>query len=170
MGNTDVVLNGAGYMVSAYTRQQDGMAEGRSGRVTMRDFFGGQRRVFQLERDKAGNGLNVGPVLGGQGVQPWGRLQSSVAMPTFSTVPSANTSIPSAFVGDVLYFAVGSELWRTQAIGAAWSAPVLAWDAGNPILDMCIYAADGVLMTFGYSAGSDFLFAFGQCDAGVDRW
>lgn len=146
---TDIALDGAGYMVTAYTRAQDGMADGRSGRVSMRDFFGGQRRAIQLERDKAGNGLGVGPVNGGQGVQPWGNVAASVAMPTFGALPSAGARIPSAFVRDVLYFAVGSRLYRTQPTGGGWTAPTLAWDATDPILDLCIYASDGVLMTFG---------------------
>jgi len=66
---TDVVLAGAGYMVApgTYKRGQDGVAEGRTGRVGIRDFFGGNHRAFQLERDRAGwVSLGVGPAFGGQ--------------------------------------------------------------------------------------------------------
>ena len=50
---TDIVLDGAGYMLApgGYRRSQDGIAEGRTGRVTMQDFFGGQRRALRGHRD-----------------------------------------------------------------------------------------------------------------------
>jgi hypothetical protein len=53
---TDIVLDGAGYMVlpGSYRRMQDGVAEGRMGRINLSDFFGGQRRALQLERDRGG--------------------------------------------------------------------------------------------------------------------
>ena len=66
---TDIVLNGAGYMLApgTYKRTQDGVAEGRTGRVTIRDFFGGGHRAYQLERDRAGwDGEGIGPAFGGQ--------------------------------------------------------------------------------------------------------
>lgn len=62
---TDIVLDGAGYMIAtgapSYTRAQDGMAEGRTARIQIRDFFGGQHRAFQLERDRGGDSLAIGP-------------------------------------------------------------------------------------------------------------
>ncbi len=152
---TDVVLDGAGYMLvpgtgsAAYTRSQDGIAEGRTGRIALRDFFGGQRRAIQLERDKAFDGMAVGPALDGQGVAPWGRMTTEVAVPAMTTLPSAATRVPSAFVRDRLYFAVGSRLYKGPHRDEAWSAPVLEWDAGATIVDMCLYASDGLLLTFG---------------------
>lgn len=66
---TDIVIEGAGYMIvpGHYTRSQDGAPEGRTGRISFRDFFGGLRRHLQLERDRGFDGLNAGPVLGGPG-------------------------------------------------------------------------------------------------------
>jgi hypothetical protein len=153
------VLDGAGYMLvpaaatgsgaAAYSRTQDGVAEGRTGRISLRDFFGGQRRAIQLERDKAFDGLAVGPALDGQGVAPWGNATTNVAVPALTTSPTASTRIPFAFVRDRLYFAVGSRLYAGPHRDGAWSAPVLEWDAGETIIDMCLYASDGLLLTFG---------------------
>lgn len=152
---TDIVLDGAGYMLvpgsgaASYTRSQDGVAEGRTGRISLRDFFGGQRRAIQLERDKAFDGLAVGPALDGQGVAPWGNATTNVAVPALTTVPSVGTRIPFAFVRDRLYFAVGSRLYAGPHRDGGWSAPALEWDAGAAIVDMCLYASDGLLLTFG---------------------
>src|SRR5690606_30476886 len=96
----------------AYTRSQDGIAEGRTGRIALRDFFGGQRRAIQLERDKAFDGMAVGPALDGQGVAPWGRMTTGVAVPAMTTSPSVDVRVPSAFVRDRLFFAVGSRLYK----------------------------------------------------------
>jgi transcriptional regulator with XRE-family HTH domain len=65
---TDVEIGGAGYMLApgTYRREQDGLPEGRPGRVVVRDFFGGQRRAVQLERDRGWDGLGVGPAYDGQ--------------------------------------------------------------------------------------------------------
>ncbi len=65
---TDVIIAGAGYMVApgTYSRSQDGLAEGRTGRVVVRDFFGGQRRAYQLERDRGWDSPGVGPAYAGQ--------------------------------------------------------------------------------------------------------
>ena len=65
---TDVVIGGAGYMVApgTYSRMQDGLSEGRTGRVTVHDFFGGQRRAYQLERDRGWDAAGVGPAYFGQ--------------------------------------------------------------------------------------------------------
>ena len=65
---TDIVLDGAGYMVvpGSYRRTQDGLPEGRTGRISLSDFFGGQRRALQLERDRGWDAEGVGPALFGQ--------------------------------------------------------------------------------------------------------
>ncbi len=70
---TDVLIAGAGYMLApgGYHRSSDGVAEGRARRVVLRDFFGGQRRAFQMERDRGWDGLSVHGAFGGQGVEPW---------------------------------------------------------------------------------------------------
>lgn len=65
---TDVEIAGAGYMLASgsYRRMQEGVAEGRPGRVVQKDFFAGARRAVQLERDRGFDGLAVGPAFGGQ--------------------------------------------------------------------------------------------------------
>jgi hypothetical protein len=119
---TDVVLDGAGYMLApiqqAYRRGQDGIAEGRSGRVQIRDFYGGQLRPFQLERDRAFRGESVGPAYGGQGVRPWA-VESTGTLPgTVTASLAARTA--ATVVGDYVYFTNGNErLMRiTNAIGS----------------------------------------------------
>ena len=49
-----------------YTRRQHGVAEGRGGRVVVRDFFTDQRWVMQWERDAAWDATGVGPAYEGQ--------------------------------------------------------------------------------------------------------
>lgn len=80
---TDVEIAGAGYMLApgTYRREQDGLPEGRPGRIVVRDFFGGQRRAFQLERDRGWDGAGVGPAYDGQAKEstrdqhgPWSEL------------------------------------------------------------------------------------------------
>ena len=65
---TDIELDGAGYMLApgTYVRRQDGAADGRAGRVAVRDFAGGQRRALQAERDAAWDATGVGPAYEGQ--------------------------------------------------------------------------------------------------------
>ena len=62
----------------SYRRTQDGLPEGRTGRISLSDFFGGQRRALQLERDRGWDAEGVGPALFGQGVEPWPFVQSHV--------------------------------------------------------------------------------------------
>ena len=157
---TDIVLNGAGYMVlpGTYERAQDGIAEGRTGRVAMRDFFGGLRRHLQLERDRAFDGLAIGPALGGQGVIPWGAkatatLRSDSGVP----LPAAGTRIPSCVVDGAIYLARGKCLYRTVPLAATgWAQETLVYTAPAPIVDITAYASDGILLTFG--PGTDIVF------------
>ena len=147
---TDMVIDGAGYMLvpGHYTRTQDGAPEGRTGRISFRDFFGGQRRHLQLERDRGFDGLNVGPVLGRQGVQPWGRHVAGGSL-TSAVLPSADVPIPSAVCRGRLYFALGTKIFECAAPGSAWTAPIAKIDTGSAVKDMCLYASTGVLCTFG---------------------
>lgn len=66
----DVTIAGDGYMVKAgtYRREQDGVAETRVTRVKMGDFYGGQKRAAQLERDKIWQGYAAWPEYDSQGV------------------------------------------------------------------------------------------------------
>lgn len=157
---TDIVLNGAGYMVlpGKYERAQDGIAEGRTGRVAMRDFFGGLRRHMQLERDRAFDGLAVGPVLGGQGVSPWGaRATATLRSDSGAPLPAAGTRIPGCVVDGAIYFARGPYLYRTVPLTAtSWAQETLVFTAPATIVDITAYASNGILLTFG--TGTDIVF------------
>jgi len=128
---TDIVLDGAGYMIasggngsgstSAYTRTQDGMAEGRTARIQMRDFFGGQHRAFQLERDRGGDSLAIGPAYGGQGVVPWPFATTS-SLASGAGLPATDIAIPAVTIENHAFFARGRYLYRTVALDASiWS-------------------------------------------------
>lgn len=152
---TDIVLNGAGYMVQpgtsqspGYKRHQDGMAEGRTERLAITDFFGGQRRALQLERDKFYAGDSVGPALGGQGVRPWA-FQSQSSFPAVTLVDK-DKQIPYEIVRDKIYFAMGKTLVAGPATvaGGTYTFTVIHTFA-NDIVDMCIYNSKGLLITFG---------------------
>ena len=129
---TDIVLDGAGYMVQpgSYRRGQDGIAEGRTGRIVMRDFFGGQLRAFQLERDRAHAGIGVGPTLNGQGVWPW-PAETTATLDTAWPTPFRNTRLPQVSVDNYVFFGLGQFLLRTVAHDAAsWAPPTVAYDFG----------------------------------------
>lgn len=66
----DVTIDGDGYMVKAgtYQRGQDGVSETRIARVKVSDFYGGQQRAAQLERDKIWLGHAAWPEYDSQGV------------------------------------------------------------------------------------------------------
>lgn len=152
---TDVVIDGAGYMLAPgkYQRGQDGAPDGRTGRVAFRDFFGGQRRHLQLERDKGFAGVNVGPALNGQGVQPIGRTNQLTMSPAFPVTPSRSTRIPYAWVRGNLYFALGANVYRVES---GTTPPVLETTRPQVVTDMCIYAENGLLLAYGGAADIDF--------------
>lgn len=160
---TDITLDGAGYMLvpGHYRRSQDGMAEGRTGRIVMQDFYGGQRRALQMERDRGWGGIGTGPALDGQGVVPWPHI-TEATLPAGSPVPAASTPIPTAVVNDHVFFAIGTKLLRTASISSpTWSEPVVVWDAGTPITSLAWYNDDilvalgdgGDLAVFQYPSG-----------------
>ena len=162
---TDITLDGAGYMLApgGYQRSQDGIAEGRTGRVVMRDFFGGQLRALQLERDRGWGGIGTGPALDGQGVAPWPHV-TTTSLATTSEMPNADAPIPTTTVNEHVFFAIGSRLYRTVALDATtWSAPVEVWDAGTGITitalawyngDLLVALGDGNdLVVFQYPSG-----------------
>ena len=158
---TDIVLDGAGYMLWSgtgamqYKRAQDGVAEGRTGRITQKDFFGGQRRAYQLERDSAWGGIGAGPAYGGQGVEPW---PYSLYVNLNPSQPSAtpNTRIPHARIGDYLFFAVGGAVFRTVIMSnQTWAAPTLMASGATPITSLTYYSG-GILV--GYGSAFDLLY------------
>ena len=69
----DITLAGNPYTLvpGSYRKSAAGLPEGRTGRVVISDFVGGQRRAMQLERDTSWDGAGVGPAFFGQGVEPW---------------------------------------------------------------------------------------------------
>lgn len=147
---TDIVLDSAGYMIvpGKYTRAQDGMPEGRTGRIALTDFFGGMRRHIQLERDKSFDGLYVGPAMNGQGVKPWAYRTGGSAF-TSTIKPNRYTRIPTAIVRDRVYFAIGSHVFACAIPAGSWATPASVLDATEDIEDMCLYSSDGFLLTFG---------------------
>lgn len=151
---TDIVLNGAGYMLSAsstrsgekgqnaYTRSQDGMNEGRTGRITQRDFFGGQHRAYQLERDRAWDSIGVGPAFGGQGIEPWPFIRQ-LALTSTTPLTSALRRNPSAVIRDYVFFAVGATLYRTQPLTATtWATPNTMYTAPATITSIAYYGGN----------------------------
>ena len=157
---TDIVIDGAGYMLSpdkqggsgAYTRSQDGMSEGRTGRVTQRDFFGGQHRAYQLERDRSWDALGVGPAYGGQGVEPWPQI-ATVSLSASTPLTSAGRPNPSAVIRDYVFFAVGAGLYRTRLTSdLSWGTPSTVYTAPAPITSIAYYGGNILL---GYGAAHD---------------
>lgn len=107
---------------------QDGIAEGRTGRLALSDFFGGQRRALQLERDRGWDAPGVGPALFGQGVEPWpySQFYTDGVLSTVTTVRA-----PHLVVGDNVYVAVGRFLYKSVSLGAsAWGDFTQVADAG----------------------------------------
>jgi len=156
--STDIVLDGAGYMLwpagasgsskLPYTRSQDGIAEGRTGRITQKDFFGGQHRAYQLERDTAWDSLGVGPAYGGQGLEPW-PYSSYVALHPGQPAALTSKRIEFAHIGDSLFFAVDHLLYRTVSTStAAWATPTLVYTAPNVITSLCYYGGN-ILVAYG---------------------
>ncbi len=130
--SADIVLNGDPYMLvgakgrDGYTRSQDGIDEGRTGRIQQSDFFGGLIRPFQLERDRGWNGATVGPAHGGQGVSPW-PFSDTVVLDAGTPLADFAWEYPSAVIRDHVFFAVGQYLYRAASIaGGSWATP----DAG----------------------------------------
>ncbi len=169
---TDIVLNNAGYMIEpgtptnpGYRKLQDGYPEGLTHRTAITDFFGGQHRSHQLERDKFYDSRAVGPVLGGQGVTPWGlRVESSLDL-TGNTMPDRNTRIPHVTVRDALYFAIGRDLYRGGVANGALG-PTLIKTYPHTITDLTIYGSIGILIAFG--SASDLLFRHTVLDSEVE--
>lgn len=156
---TDIVLNSAGYMIepNSYKRLQDGMAEGRTQRTSITDFFGGGNRALQLERDTFGQSLNVGPALNGQGLIPWGYTTAITASGTggiMTTFPERNTPIPHVIVRDRLVFAIGKRLYQGPTTNGVPVANVVTMvkEYADTITDLCIYQSKGILIAFGSAA------------------
>jgi hypothetical protein len=148
----DIELDGAGYMVApgTYRRVSDGMPEGRTGRVVVKDFFGGQRRALYLERDRSWDSEGVGPALGGQGLEPW-PFTSSHTDATIGTVTIGNRA-PSVVNDNRAWVGNGRYLYRSVLLSAAswadWEQRA-DYGAGKSILDLAVYAETKVAVLLG---------------------
>lgn len=161
---TDIILNGAGYMIDpgsptnpGYRRLQEGFPEGRTERTAITDFIGGQHRHLQLERDRLGDGIGVGPDLGSQGVRPWPRRRDIILSNIATDLPDRDTPIPSVIVRNRLYFAIGHKLyisWSTDGVGTSQPSgfATVVKTYTDVITDLCIYGSKGVLIAFGSAA------------------
>lgn len=143
MQATDIVLDGAGYMVvpGSYKRASAGEPEGRAGRWVQREFIGGQRRALQLERDAGWDGLSVGPALRGQGVEPWPFTTTSVEA-NLAVTASSTRRARSAIIGAYPYIGLDRYLYRGVALSATSWAPlaqVADMGAGNVIAGLGYY-------------------------------
>ncbi|MCC6704726.1 MAG: hypothetical protein IT334_07595, partial [Thermomicrobiales bacterium] len=128
---TDITLDGLGYMVTpgSYRREGDGAPDTRSGEVTQTDFYGGQRRALQLERDRGWDAVGVGPALGGQGVEPW-PWSSAFTDGTIGTVTTVRA--PHLVLDPYAYVAIGRYLYRSVLLSASsWGAFTQVADAGS---------------------------------------
>lgn len=140
---SDIVLDGTPYMLApgGYLRASAGAPEGRSGRVVIDDFVGGQRRAFRLERDTSWDSAGVGPAFGGQGVEPWPRV---VGHTDAALLPvSAAQRVHALAFGDAIYVGSGRYLYRTAGLGSgAWSdlAQVADLGAGRVISGLGFHA------------------------------
>jgi hypothetical protein len=129
---TDIVLAGDGYMVvpGTYRRMTDGTAEGAPGSIVQRDFIGGQRRAIQLEAERGWDSEGVGPVLFGQGVEPW-PFASAYTDATIAT-PLSTQPVPAMLLGDTIYVGIGRYLFRSVPVSSpTWSDFTLAADLGS---------------------------------------
>jgi len=153
---SDIVLNGDSYMLVAatgregYVRSQDGIDEGRTGRISQTDFFGGLGRALALERDRGWNGVAVGPAHGGQGIQPW-PYSETVTLDPATPLATTGDPFPHAVIREYVYFAVGQHLYRTIALTATgWATPTHVFDAGaGNVIHGIAYYGGNILLTFG---------------------
>lgn len=147
MQATDIELGGVGFMVApgTYRREQDGLPEGRTGRVVVRDFFGGQHRAVQLERDRSWDSLDVGPALGGQGVEPWPNVAAYPDAALAVDPPTAGFGVGDRLsaltLGAHAYLAHGGRLYRAPfAFGATWDGLTLVAEVtGAPVTALAYY-------------------------------
>ncbi|MCO5216168.1 MAG: hypothetical protein M9934_14125 [Thermomicrobiales bacterium] len=120
--------------------------------MSITDFFGGQHRHLQLERDQFGDSLAVGPALNGQGVIPWG-ISGSATIPGSPTLPDKDKPLPHVILRDYLYFTSGATLYKGPGVweGAPYSCTIVKTYA-HPITDICTYGGIGLLICFGNAA------------------
>ncbi len=130
--SSDIVLDGTPYMLvpGSYRRASAGLPEGRTGRVVISDFVGGQRRALQLERDTSWDSAGVGPALFGQGVEPW---PLGVSHTDSAAIPvSTSSRVHALTFGNAVYLGIGRYVYRTVALSAgSWADLTQVADLGS---------------------------------------
>lgn len=129
---SDIILDGTPYMLlpGTYRRASAGPPEGRTGRITISDFVGGQRRALQLERDTAWDSPGVGPAFFGQGVEPW----PAIAAHTDSVLRPVTTAqrVHAQALGNAIYLGIDRYVYRTVALTAgSWGNLTQVADLGT---------------------------------------
>lgn len=128
---SDIVLDGIPYMLvpGSYRRGSAGPPEGRSGRITINDFVGGQHRALQLERDTSWDSSGVGPAFFGQGVEPW--PWSGPHTDSVLSQVTASQRVYSQPLGSAIYLGTGRFVYRTVALSAgSWADLTQVADLG----------------------------------------
>jgi hypothetical protein len=143
---SDIVLDGTPYMLlpGSYRRASAGPPEGRTGRVVINDFVGGQRRALQLERDTSWDSPGVGPAFFGQGVEPWPWMAAhtdSVLRPV-----TAGQRVHTQALGNAIYLGIGRYVYRTVALTAgSWTDLTQVADLGAGMSITGLARANGYL-------------------------
>jgi hypothetical protein len=113
----------------SYRRASAGPPEGRSGRVVIADFVGGQRRALQLERDTSWDSPGVGPAFSGQGVEPW--PWSAPHTDSVLRTVTAGQRVHAQALGNAIYLAAGRYVYRTVALtSGTWADLTQVADLG----------------------------------------
>lgn len=137
----DVRVAGNGYMVQAgtYRREQDGVAETRVARVRMNDFYGGQQRAAQLERDKIWRGYAAWPAYDSQGISAGPRrvaYSETVASPNQYDPKERSWSV--AYEGTI-YVIQQKRLYKvTKDLNGAYTGLSYIGAFANPAVDVAL--------------------------------
>lgn len=160
---TDIVLNGVGYTLAGYTRKNEGAFRRLSGRLSLREFAGGMIRPYEtpdVSRQSPGagwDGLQVGPVYDGQGLEPFPQRASFAD--GAGSFPSATTRAVGVVHDTRMYVATGTRLYRSGLLSAAsWSALSLIATFPQAISDITPFKDDLMILPGGaamkrYNAG-----------------
>ncbi|MEA2582958.1 MAG: hypothetical protein QOF33_1043 [Thermomicrobiales bacterium] len=149
----DIELDGAGYMIApgTYRRVSDGMPEGRTGRVVVKDFVGGQRQALQLARDRSWDSDGVGPAMMGQGVEPWPytTFHGDGVLPAITRT----SRTPSIVTGGYVWVGKGTTLYKSVALTATSWASFQADKAvaGTAITDLAVRSDQTLYVLYGGS-------------------
>lgn len=131
--NGTIDLGGIGYPVIActYRREAEPSPIARSGRTEIRDFRGGMRQALLTDTASAQgwDGKGVGPVAGGQAVEPW--PAESIHTDTITDLPTLAQRAHAVVAGTQVYIGLGRRLYRTgNMTDASWSSLTAVADMG----------------------------------------